>query len=64
MSGSGHDHPADVLLIEDDPADALMVRESFAAANPGSRLHVIPDGTRPCGSCAGAASTPPRPGPP
>lgn len=44
MSGPGHENPADLLLIEDDPADALMVRESFAAASPGSRLHVIPDG--------------------
>ena len=44
MSGPGHENPADVLLIEDDPADALMVRESFAAASPATRLHVIPGG--------------------
>lgn len=44
MSGPGQENPADVLLIDDDPADALMVRESFAAASPAGRLYVIPDG--------------------
>jgi len=29
MSGPGQENTADVLLIEDDPADALMVRESL-----------------------------------
>jgi CheY-like chemotaxis protein len=46
MPGRGPGDPADILLIEDDPGDALMVRESFAAANSGSRFHVIPDGHR------------------
>jgi CheY-like chemotaxis protein len=36
--------PADVLLVEDDPGDALMTREAFALAGKGSRLHVLPDG--------------------
>lgn len=60
---SGHD-PVDVLLVEDDPGDALMVRESFAQAGKNNRFHVVPDGhqalrfLRRAGEHAGA----PRPG--
>lgn len=36
----------DVLLVEDDPGDALMARETFALANENSRFHVVPDGER------------------
>jgi CheY-like chemotaxis protein len=36
--------PADVLLVEDDPGDALMTREAFAQAGKASRLHVLPGG--------------------
>ena len=43
MSGPGQD-PVDVLLVEDDPGDALMTRESFAQAGKNNRFHVIPDG--------------------
>jgi two-component system response regulator len=32
-----------VLVVEDDPGDALMVRESFAQAGKNSRFHVVPD---------------------
>jgi CheY-like chemotaxis protein len=39
MSGLVH-----VLMVEDDPGDALMVRESFAQAGKNSRFHVVPDG--------------------
>lgn len=48
MPGHGHGPGAraDVLLIEDEPGDALMVRESFAAAGTVNRFHVIPDGQR------------------
>jgi CheY-like chemotaxis protein len=61
MSGSG---PVDVLMVEDDPGDALMVRESFAQAGRHNRFHVVPDGhqalqfLRQAGEHAGA----PRPG--
>ncbi len=44
MPGSGSGAPADVLLIDDDPGDALMIREAFTAAGTGSRFHVLPDG--------------------
>lgn len=41
-------HPADgrvdVLLIEDDPGDALMARETFELANKNCRFHVVADG--------------------
>jgi CheY-like chemotaxis protein len=43
MSEDGQD-PVDVLLVEDDPGDALMTRESFAQAGKNNRFHVIPDG--------------------
>jgi CheY-like chemotaxis protein len=36
--------PADVLLVEDDPGDALMTREAFDIAGKRSRLHVLPTG--------------------
>jgi len=36
--------PVHVLMVEDDPGDALMVRESFAHAGKNSRFHVVPDG--------------------
>jgi CheY-like chemotaxis protein len=36
---------ADILIIEDDPGDALLVRESFAQLNSGvRRCHVATDG--------------------
>ena len=59
---SGHD-PVHVLMAEDDPGDALMVRESFAQAGKNSRSTWFPTASARCGSCAGTASTPPRPGP-
>jgi DNA-binding response OmpR family regulator len=34
----------DVLLVEDDPGYALMVRKAFALASENSRLHVVTDG--------------------
>lgn len=36
--------PVDVLLVEDDPGDALMTRESFTQAGKNNRFHRIPDG--------------------
>ena len=36
--------PVHVLMVEDDPGDALMVRESFMQAGKNSRFHVVPDG--------------------
>ena len=38
------DDPIDVLLVEDDPGDALMVREHFDRAGRNGCFHVIPDG--------------------
>jgi CheY-like chemotaxis protein len=56
--------PADVLLVEDDPADVLMTREAFEQHQVRSPLHVVGDGEqaleflRRSGEFAGA----PRPG--
>ena len=56
--------PADVLLVEDDPADVLMTREAFEHHQVRSPLHVVGDGEqaleflRRSGEFAGA----PRPG--
>jgi CheY-like chemotaxis protein len=36
--------PVHVLMVEDDPGDALMVREAFAQAGKNSRFQVVPDG--------------------
>lgn len=36
--------PVHVLMVEDDPGDALMGRESFAQASRNRRFHVVPDG--------------------
>ena len=33
-----------LLLVEDDPGDALMTREAFAEHKVGNRLHVVSDG--------------------
>ncbi len=53
----------DVLLIEDDPGDALMARETFELANKNCRFHVVPTGRPGCGSSARPASTPAHPCP-
>ncbi len=34
----------DVLLIEDDPGDALMTRDALTEANKHSRFHLAPNG--------------------
>jgi CheY-like chemotaxis protein len=34
----------DVLLVEDDPGDALMIREAFELSPVPSTLHVVGDG--------------------
>jgi len=36
--------PADVLLVEDDPADVLMIRDAFDEHATRSPLHVVGDG--------------------
>ena len=43
MSG-GSAGPADVLYVDSDPADALMVQESFAQVGNGVHLHIARDG--------------------
>jgi CheY-like chemotaxis protein len=60
----GHD-PVLVLMAEDDPGDALMVRESFAQAGKNSRFHVVPDGQRALRFLRrdGEYAAAPRPGP-
>lgn len=35
---------ADVLLVEDDPGDVLLTRDSFEDHHLGLRLHVVGDG--------------------
>lgn len=34
-----------ILLVEDDPGDALMIREALSEADGDIRLHVVADGT-------------------
>jgi CheY-like chemotaxis protein len=36
--------PVEVLLVEDDPGDALMTREAFAENTVGNKLTVVSDG--------------------
>jgi CheY-like chemotaxis protein len=36
--------PVDVLLVEDDPGDVLMTRETFEQRGMRNRLHVVSDG--------------------
>jgi DNA-binding response OmpR family regulator len=36
--------PVDVLYVDSDPADAIMVQESFALADNNVRLHIARDG--------------------
>lgn len=63
MSGSAED-PVDVLLVEDDPGDALMVREYFKDSGKNNRFHVIPDGHQALQFLrrAGRYTAAPRPG--
>jgi CheY-like chemotaxis protein len=35
------DATIDVLLVENDPGDAMMAREAFGQAGKGTRLHVV-----------------------
>ena len=58
------DGPVEVLLVEDDPGDALMVREYFDQAGRNSRFHVIPDGQQALQFLrqAGEYGAAPRPG--
>jgi CheY-like chemotaxis protein len=40
----GASNVVDVLLVEDDPGDALMIREAFEAHSITHRLHHVVDG--------------------
>ena len=41
MRGSSIEAPVDVLMVENDPADALMAQEAFGQAGTNTRLHVV-----------------------
>jgi CheY-like chemotaxis protein len=64
MGSNQYATAADVLLVEDDPADVLMTREAFEQHQIRSPLHVVGDGEqamqflRRAGEFTGA----PRPG--
>jgi CheY-like chemotaxis protein len=64
MGSNRYATAADVLLVEDDPADVLMTREAFEQHQIRSPLHVVGDGEqamqflRRAGEFTGA----PRPG--
>ena len=53
-----------MLLVEDDPGDALIVRESFAQAGRNNRFHIVPDGQQALRLLrqAGEHAAAPRPG--
>ena len=36
--------PIDILLVEDNPADARLTREAFKEGKVQNQLHVVPDG--------------------
>ena len=44
MSTPEHVEMIDVLLVEDDPADVLLIEEAFADNKVRNRLHVVSDG--------------------
>ena len=44
LTDQGLSAPVDVLLVEDDPGDALVTREAFEQRGMRSRLHVVSDG--------------------
>ena len=64
MSGPQRD-PVHVLIVDDDPGDALMLRESFGQVGRDSRFHLVPDGQRALQFLrrAGEYADAPRPGP-
>lgn len=43
-AGRGLGRPAQILLVEDSPTDALMIREILAQATAPNVLHVVEDG--------------------
>ncbi len=53
----------DILLVEDNPADVNMLRESFRESKIGNELHVVNDGERALDFLhqRGAFTTAPRP---
>jgi CheY-like chemotaxis protein len=63
MSGPQRD-PVHVLIVDDDPGDALMLRESFGQVGRDSRFHLVPDGQRALQFLrrAGEYADAPRPG--
>lgn len=44
MTGRTGRNPVDVLLVEDDPGDAVMIREAFGQSRASVRVHVASDG--------------------
>jgi CheY-like chemotaxis protein len=54
---------ADVLLVEDDPGDVLLTRDSFEDCHLGLTLHVASDGEEALSflHCAGEFADVPRP---
>ena len=56
--------PVNVLLVEDDPGDALITREAFEQHGIGNQLHVVSDGEQAIQFLRRTAdfTTAPRPG--
>jgi hypothetical protein len=53
-----------ILLVEDDPGDVVLIRESFQDHKVANELTVVSDGeSRRWPSCAARESTPPPAGP-
>ncbi|MBL7498249.1 response regulator [Frankia sp. CNm7] len=44
MTAAAPSRPYDVLLVEDDPGDALLIEEAFLVRGFGQRLHQVSDG--------------------
>lgn len=46
MSESQQNYPSTILLVEDNPTDAMMTQEAFAENGIETRLHVVEDGIK------------------
>lgn len=46
MSKPSQNYPSTILLVEDNPTDAMMTQEAFAENDIKTRLHVVEDGIK------------------
>jgi len=61
---STNPHAPPILVAEDDPSHALLIRKTFAAVRIANPLHVVEDGEAAIASLAGGSSGGNHPPPP